>query len=481
MSNLYIFAIGGSGSRVLRSLTMLLAAGVECKSNIIPMIIDPDSTNGDLVRTVSLLREYEQIHKALSFDNSLKSKFFSSSITSLNNDGSYLLPLVGTAGINFDKFLNLGTMSQENQAFAKMLFSNANLASTMDVGFKGNPNIGSVVLNQFTQSSDFETFDKNFVTGDRVFIISSIFGGTGASGFPLLLKKMRTSTNTALSQAPIGAVSLLPYFNLKTNPKSSIKADSFITKTKAALDYYRENVTGNGTLDEMYYLGDDFSSYSYDNCDGGNGQMNDAHIIELLASLSVIDFERKLLNPAKIRKTRFHEFGLKETPEKTAIFSDFGDSTKSVIQFPLTLMSILNSYLNNRGVEHCLSQRWAKDREGILGENFFNSSFFNQYMSFKWLFEEWQNELGRNRLGFKPFNDDLDIRNTDGLSKVIGITPNYKGIKTPWRKEGYDLIDDSLGKNLKSVQQNLSAPVTFMELFYMTLSEICSRNLNIKI
>lgn len=29
MSKLYVFAIGGSGSRVLRSLTMLLAAGVK--------------------------------------------------------------------------------------------------------------------------------------------------------------------------------------------------------------------------------------------------------------------------------------------------------------------------------------------------------------------------------------------------------------------------------------------------------------------
>jgi len=80
MNNLYIFAIGGSGSRVIRSLAMLLASGVETQSNIIPMIIDPDSSNGDLVRTVSMLRLYEQIHEQLDFDNSLKSKFFSSSI-----------------------------------------------------------------------------------------------------------------------------------------------------------------------------------------------------------------------------------------------------------------------------------------------------------------------------------------------------------------------------------------------------------------
>lgn len=67
MSKLYVFAIGGSGSRVLRSLTMLLASGVESQSDIIPMIIDPDTSNGDLERTVSLLRLYQSIHNDLSF------------------------------------------------------------------------------------------------------------------------------------------------------------------------------------------------------------------------------------------------------------------------------------------------------------------------------------------------------------------------------------------------------------------------------
>ena len=244
MGNLYIFAIGGSGSRVLRSLTMLMASGVNTQSDIIPMIIDPDASNGDLVRTVSLLRLYEEIHNELDFDNTLHSKFFSSSITSLNNDGSYLLPLVGTAGINFDKYLNIGTMSQENQAFSKMLFSNANLASTMDVGFKGNPNIGSIVLNQFTQSKNFKTFETNFVAGDKVFIISSIFGGTGASGFPLLLKRMRTSKNAALASAPIGAVSLLPYFNLKANENKEVNQEE---KEKANVKFSHHKYINNCT------------------------------------------------------------------------------------------------------------------------------------------------------------------------------------------------------------------------------------------
>ena len=441
------------------------------------MIIDPDESNGDLIRTVSLLRQYETIHGQLNFDSSLKSSFFSTPITALNNDGSYLLPLIGTKGINFDKYLNLSSMSQENQAFAKMLFSNANLSSTMNVGFKGNPNIGSVVLNQFTQSNVYKKFESGFVTGDKVFVISSIFGGTGASGFPLLLKSMRTSKNAALAKAPIGAVTLLPYFNLQSNPKSSIKDDSFITKTKAALNYYEKNVTGNGTLNEMYYLGDDFSGYGYENCDGGDNQMNDAHIIELLASLALFDFDAKELGAPT--GTNFHEFGLQSQPKKEAIFSDFGNITRRKIELPLTMMSILNSYLNNRDKNHRTSQRWAKDRNGVLGESFFASSFFDDYTRFKKEFEEWQSELARNHMGFKPFNDDANIRDTDGLEKVVGITPKYSGLFIG-KKKGYDLIDVKLGNKLPSIQDNLSPQVTFMELFYVTLKEICAKNLNIQ-
>lgn len=475
--NLYVFAIGGSGSRVLRSLTMLLASGVQTYSNIIPIIIDPDTANGDLNRAVSGLRLYKEIRNELNFDKTLQSKFFSTTITSLNNDGNYLLPLIGTSGINFDKYLGLGSMSQENQALAKMLFSNNNMSSTMDVGFKGNPNIGSIVLNQFTQSKDFKNFETNFVNGDKVFIISSIFGGTGASGFPLILKTLRTSNHKALASAPIGAVSLLPYFNLKTNTKSAIQADSFITKSKAALHYYEKNVTGNGTLNDMYYLGDDFSSKGYANCDGGSNQSNDAHFIELLGAIAILDFDRKQFGTNQ--STSFHEFGLNTTPNGSILFSDLGNNTNSIIKKPLTMMAILNSYLNNRDEAHRTSQKWAIDRSNLLGSSFFSGNFFSSYTQFKEMFESWIKELDRNQVSFAPFNEDNNINNSDGLSIVKSIKPSYPGIN-PFRKKGFDLIDIKLDEMLSSVPSNSKAPTAFMEVFFKALSEICQKNLNIQ-
>ena len=483
MSKLYIFAIGGSGSRVLRSLTMLLASGVEMKSDIVPMIIDPDSNNGDLTRAVEEMRLYKSIRSKLTFDETTKNKFFSANIDSLNNDDNFLLPLEGTSGINYDSYIGLKTMSQENQAMMKMLFSEANLSSTMDIGFKGNPNIGSIVLSQFTQSSTYRTFETNFVGGDRVFIISSIFGGTGASGFPLLLKTMRTSNNAALSGSIIGTVSLLPYFNLKDNPKSSIKADSFVTKMKAALNYYEKNVTGNCTLDEMYYLGDQISGKPYDNCDGGAEQRNDSHLIEMLAALAAIDFDSKVYSVNQARRTQFHEFGLKTVPTDTVTFSDFGQKTQDKIVKPLTQMSLLNSYINNRTVNHRTSQFWAKEDNAKLGSSFFRSAFFSDFLSFKQSegeykvgFEHWINQMANNDKKFAPFADDATIAKTDGLSKVVGHNPHYNF----WSKKGYDLIDKTLNEYYKKLPKGLGAESSFFEIFYNATSEICSNNLDIQ-
>lgn len=482
MANLYIFAIGGSGSRVLRSLTMLLASGVQTQSTVIPIIIDPDASNGDLNRTVPLLRSYKQLHDCLKFNSHIQSKFFSTELASLNNDGRYLLPLNGTTGISYESYLNIGTMSAQNQALTKMLFSNDNLSSDMNVGFKGNPNIGSVVLNQFTQSADFANFETNFVAGDKIFIISSIFGGTGASGFPLLLKTMRSSTNTALASAPIGAVSLLPYFNLKADATSAIQADSFITKTKAALNYYERNVTGNRSLHEMYYVGDDYSSAGYDNCEGGGNQQNDAHVVEMLAALSVIDFDSKSYSPGIPSNTIFNEFGLEGTPNGKIIFTDFGAVIRDIIVKPLSMMAIMNSYLNNNDKSHRTSQRWAKDRNELLGDKFYSSQFFRNYIQFTNSgndgFEVWLKEMAGNSIGFDPFSSDADVRK-DGLNKVKGYPPRYSSFK-PFQKKGYELLDETMSKQLKELDSNLDAPTAFMELFYRSLSILCTEKLDMR-
>lgn len=247
MGKLYVFGIGGTGARVIRSLAFLLSAGVKCDSEIVPIIIDPDLNNGDLTRTVELLHKYQAVRQKLSFDDVIQNRFYRTEIVETIHN--FQMPLRNTLDVTFEQYMNVGCMNEANQALMRMLFSEKNLNSRMEVGFKGNPNIGSIVLNQFSDSKEFANFANSFTQNDRIFIVNSIFGGTGASGFPLLLKTLRTNQvlpqHALLNNAVIGGITVLPYFTVNRNKDSEIESDSFISKTKAALHYYQKNITGN--------------------------------------------------------------------------------------------------------------------------------------------------------------------------------------------------------------------------------------------
>lgn len=219
MAKLYVFGIGGTGSRVLRSFTMMLAAGVNVEADeIVPVIIDPDASNADLTRTVALMNTYRSVRSNLSFTKGDCTTFFRKDLKQLLVN--YTLHIQDTDDKSFQQFIDLPSMDKASQAMMRMLFSEKNLAASMEVGFKGNPNIGSVVLNQMVNSRDFTEIANSFEQGDKIFIISSIFGGTGASGFPLLLKTLRTGTtfpnNMLINNSEIGAITILPYFKLKS-------------------------------------------------------------------------------------------------------------------------------------------------------------------------------------------------------------------------------------------------------------------------
>lgn len=68
MSRLFIFGIGGTGSRVIRAFQMLQAANVgdfPADTEIFPIIIDYDVNNGDKKRTMEALQLYDKVNKGI--------------------------------------------------------------------------------------------------------------------------------------------------------------------------------------------------------------------------------------------------------------------------------------------------------------------------------------------------------------------------------------------------------------------------------
>lgn len=473
MSKLYIFGIGGTGARVLRSLTMLLASGVDCGADtIVPIIIDRDVANEDLNRTKNLIDNYIDVRKKAN----PKKGFFKTDIQLLNDE---LLLQLSDGNHKFKDFIGKTTMSNENKALMDMLFSKDTLELDMSAGFQGNPNIGSVVLNQFNNSNIFSTFANNFNAGDKIFIISSIFGGTGASGFPLLRKTLQTPNVTdaqsnalpnwgLINKAPIGAISVLPYFDVKSATDGSlVDSDTFIDKTKAALSYYKSE---DKKLDTLYYIADQKATI-YDHNKGGQKQKNDAHFIELASAISILDFvdpKQATTNINRdgnnnIQNTTYKEFGIRNQDKNAEFnFSSLEDDTKDLIVNPLTRFLLFRNYMEYTFDKQVAHQPYSKRH---FRDNFRNNSTIKKLEEIQSDFLKWLEEMEQQDRSFTPYRLTSDKANNIIKGDILINTP--KDIRyTNWAA-----VDNQLNR-ISGKIKSAGSEKRFIELFNLATEKL---------
>lgn len=481
MSKIYVFGIGGTGARVIRSLTMLLASGVKLGENIdtvIPVIIDQDRSNGDLTRTIALLKTYKSLHDQLKFGRNSKSEFFKTNIDDLNT--SFRMQVADVADKDFQSYIKYLNLDTRNKALVSLLFSKKNLEARMDVGFKGNPNMGSVVLNNFSTEADNDlgSILESFQSGDKIFIISSIFGGTGAAGFPLLLKTLRQAQSSQLpsaalvANAPIGAITVLPYFGVQHDEDSEINMDSFMSKAKAALSYYRDNLN----TDVLYYISDKLSK-NYDNHEGDSAQRNNAHFVEMVAALSIIDFCKN--NVQHDGSKSFKEFGFNEGKPVVSIRT-LADSTRALVGKPLISMFIFEKFYKEH-LKNTWENAWAKDfsyadddNEGKMDSTVMSHDFFVKLTKFLKDFDnEWLREMANNSRAFKPFN--LETSGENIFNSIDGYEPKKTGF---WGKltsknlDGYEAIDNAIADISNDLHKKLPMYDYFMDVHWQAINKV---------
>ncbi len=484
MAKLFIFGIGGTGVRVIKSLVMLLAAGVDINaSEIVPVIVDPHQSNEDLKRTVDLLENYQAIQNKLQD----RSGFFKTKVTTLQNlvsskdmlSSTFSFHLKDVQNEQFKDYVDYGSLDKSNKALMSLLFSEANLETEMDIGFIGNPNIGSVVLNQFKDSQEFAHFASNFQQNDRIFIISSIFGGTGAAGFPTILKNLRNAqpplpNHEWVRNAKVGAITLLPYFGVAPSPDSKIDKATFISKSKAALSYYERSISGINAVNALYYLGDN-NTKDYPNDPGEGGQRNDAHFIELAAALSVIDFMSLgdgllVTEESKAAQPVYKEFGVKEA-HKALDFTHLGDRTQEMLKKPLSQYMLFNLYLAQHFPQYLNKQPWMNRKPPRINQSFVTSPFYQNHLSsFNRHFTNWLQELAQNKRAFVPFN--ISINKGNLFEYINGVRPRPHW--NPLAKDHFVLYDEELNKAERHVAAP-SAEQKFMNIFYRATEKLVGR------
>ena len=403
MKRVFVFCIGGTGLRVMKSVTMLLAAGMKTNGyQVVPIIIDPHLDFGEKKGLDGLIELYEHIYNDVTNNGKLKDLdgFFSTSLTPIDRlHGKQNDKHVSFSEQRpFNEYLGLQNIPQGdiNNHLIDTLFTRKSLDNRLSVGFKGNPNVGTVVLsnimkglNDMTGITDSSTFRD----GDRIFIISSIFGGTGASGYPLVEKTIREIDNDVLKNATMGAVSVQPYFSLK-NPEatgSDIDSNSFITKTKAALSYYQNNVRS----DYFYYIGDKEMAIEYEN----DEQIQDdkAHFVELVAATALFDFlERPEKDHSEQPTYLSRAIASNENVlDLSSMGSGYAPMTKKIAD--LTLLNMMMEVLPKEKYFPLIISR-------KMNADFYGSASFGRLQQFMELFSNWYNELAENKRGFSPFN-----------------------------------------------------------------------------
>lgn len=492
MAKLFLFAIGGTGSRVVKALAMLLASGVEMKNTdeVIPIIIDPDSANGDLTRTIDLLKEYKSIREK-SF--SVRTDFFKTKISSLDEigDSGYLsdkftYDIDGVKSQLFRDFIGYSELDANNKALNSLLFSKTNLDADMEVGFKGNPNIGSVVLNKFKQTQFFNKFASNFEENDRVFIVSSIFGGTGAAGFPLILKNIRDAKNPTphhsfLNSAKIGAVSVLPYFGVDKSGTSVIDSNTFISKTIAALKYYADNICDNKAINALYYIGDNLTN-EQKGADGADDQRNKAHFIELASALSIVDFmsipdnELSFVN-GEVTNPKYFEFGLsKETNSIT--FADLANQTSEQIARPLTRYSLFKTYMESHYEESCRNSKMPHIYNGNnkLSKEALDQRFRNSLTAFNKHYSEWLHEMSISNVAFSPL--DLSKNGSNIYNQVNGKHVKKGFLDGIFQADGLNNFKSRLNSK-EPDYDSLKSPNKLMALFSFVTNEITAKEIKL--
>jgi len=403
MKKVFVFCIGGTGIRVMKSIAMLMAGGMDTNGyTVVPVILDPHLDLEEKKNLHSLIDSYKDIYNKTinngsSTLNSLDG-FFNSEIRTINELNNQTNDTQQNAGSKekFRSYIELANLGADdlNNYLVETMFSTKNLDNPLSVGFKGNPNVGTVVLGEMIEGADwFRAFKQHCEKNDRVFIISSIFGGTGASGYPLLEKKIRLAENEpAVKNALMGAVTVLPYYGLKdpATTGSDIDSANFYTKTKAALAYYEGTVKS----DYLYYVGEKSLKQVYDNDE--KKQDDKANFIELVAASALFDFLKRGKPDNQQYLSRAIESDL-ESLDLVSLGNGYKDIVKSVADYML-LRNLVNTLPSEKYFP------LIKNR-GLDGD-FYKDSAFQALKRFTEIYYKWYTELAQNKRAFAPLHYD---------------------------------------------------------------------------
>ena len=323
----FCYCIGGTGARIAEVAAHLCAMNlVNDEREITFIIVDKDQNCGGTAQATEVIGRIENISQITGSNTGAclcKSRLtkpdanpwdFTNALASIagNNNGN--APLANALGQN-------GT---NDGILFDAFYSDSEQNSGTSEGFYGHPTIGALMFKYMMKNANGNDIAQPVIrvlsgTADtaKVFIIGSIFGGTGAAVFSNLAAHIRSkaralanSDGNANNQQQqgniadkrnrliISGVLLLPYFSFSNNrPNNIINETEFYAKSKTALEQYgkdphliRRRVDSDNSFDTLYICGQNplhkVGEYSI----GGESQKNHFDLVDLVSAYAMVSF-----------------------------------------------------------------------------------------------------------------------------------------------------------------------------------------------
>lgn len=302
MSVTIIYAIGGTGAKLLEALVHLCAAGL-VKEELRLRLVDQDRDNGNSVRTAELIADYGAVRSWLLNDNPTDDVVRTGLFQARLHDGEAVLQIAARASGTLAGSYGLGAEGGalgEDDLLLHALFSDKECTDEMLNGFKGRPAVGSAVflsphVRQNGNSPFWATLTRDIQSArrgevDGFLLLGSSFGGTGASGVPTIANYLHVALAEMRSPPRIGAVLMLRYFKLTGDSEYGPAA---LAQVRSAMEYYDHamQTSPRALLDNLYLCGlESEIDVPAEGNGGGKGQANPALLPELVGALGAVHF-----------------------------------------------------------------------------------------------------------------------------------------------------------------------------------------------
>ena len=317
----FVLGIGGTGMRCIESLIHLCGMGMFDDTDIYLLALDTDKNNGNFSRLKEVKESYL---KAKGSDpanrTALKDTFFSANIHYYEFSPDYERKSDFVTVFNYSdtKFNN-----PEQTAIADLVLTEDVENFNLRHGYRAQTHLGSMMMYhsiieaaRSNQNNQLKSYLQKLIQvsqngSARVFILGSVFGGTGASSIPIIpqaiSKAAEIISNGAaniLNNAYFGSTLLTAYFNFKAptgaeleNHKIIATSDKFALNSQVAMMFYDDDATVRSTYQKFYMLGTPGIDWNpmakkeqAETITGGAEQRNDSHYIELLAACAALHF-----------------------------------------------------------------------------------------------------------------------------------------------------------------------------------------------